>query len=225
MAKSGTDNPSLFDISTVQTDFATEFEVAGTVELPSDAQKVTFSLATQTLPATLSARSAPRLDSAAYLMATVDRPDGIWPTGTMQLRRGGATVGTTTWTPAGEDQRLTLPFGRDDLVSISAESPKTFQRTVGLLDNRNERQYASTYTVRNRHRDPIGIEILEATPVSQAEGIKVTARFSPEPASRDWEHREGVIAWQQMLKPGESARFSADYVITFPKDARVSGLR
>ncbi|CAG2156541.1 DUF4139 domain-containing protein [Cupriavidus numazuensis] len=216
---------NLFEVATVQTDFATEFELPGTVELPTDAQKVTFSLATQALPATLLARSTPRLDRSAYLIAMVDRPEGVWPAGNMQLRRDGATVGTSSWNPASGDQRIALSFGKDDLVSVSAESPRTFQRSVGLLDNRSERQYGSTYTVRSRHRNPIDIEILEAMPVSQAEDIKVTARFSPEPASRDWEHREGVIAWQQTLKPGESARFSADYLITFPKDARVSGLR
>lgn len=215
----------LFDVSTIQTDYATEFELPGAVDLPSDAQKATFSLATQTLPATLLARSTPRLDKSAYLIAKVDRPDGVWPAGNMQLRRDGATVGTSFWNPAGGDQQITLAFGRDDLVSISADAPKTFQRSVGLLANRSERQYASTYTVRNRHRDPISIELLEAMPVSQAEDIKVNVTFSPEPAQREWENRAGIVAWQQTLKAGESARFSAEYVITFPKDARVAGLR
>jgi uncharacterized protein (TIGR02231 family) len=223
--RSAEDNAPLFDVSAIQTAYTTDFEIPGTVELPSDAQKATFSLATQSLPATLTARSTPRLDSAAYLTAAIDRPDGIWPAGQMQLRRDGATVGTTFWNPAGEDQHVTLPFGRDDLISITAEAPKTFNRNVGLLDSRNERQYTSIYTVRNRHRDPICIEILEAMPVTRAEDIKVRATFSPEPAARDWEHREGVVAWQQTLKPGENARFSADYVVTYPKDARITGLR
>ncbi|KHK57967.1 hypothetical protein PI87_05985 [Ralstonia sp. A12] len=225
LGRNAEDNAPLFDVSTVETSYATEFEVPGTVELPSDAQKATFSLATQALPATLTARSTPRLDSAAYLIATIDRPDGVWPAGQMQLRRDGATVGTTLWNPAGEDLRLALPFGRDDLVSVTADAPKTFNRSVGLLDNRNERQYASLYTVRNRHRDPIRIEILEAMPVSQTEDIKVRAAFNPEPAQREWEQRPGIIAWQQTLKPGENARFSADYLVTYPKDARITGLR
>ncbi len=221
----GADDMPLFQVSTIQSTFATEFEVPGTVDLPSDAQKVTFSLASQTLPATLAARSTPSLDSAAYLVAMIDRPEGIWPAGNMQLRREGAVVGSTFWNPAGEDERLTLPFGRDDLVSVKVETPKTFQRSVGLLDNRNERQIASVYTVRNRHREPVSIEILEATPTSESEDIKVRASFSPDPAQRDWEKRPGVVAWQQTLKPGESVRLSAEYLISYPKDVRVSGLR
>lgn len=221
----GTPDTPLFDVSTIQTAFATEFEVPGTVELPSDAQKVTFSLASETLPAKLAARSTPGMDRAAYLIATVDRPQGIWPGGTLRLRRDGAVVGTSTWNPAGEDQKITLPFGRDDLVTVVVETPKTFQRSVGLLDNRNERQLTSLYTVRNQHRDAINVEILEATPVSQSDDIKVRTTFSPEPAKRDWEHRPGVIAWEQTIPAGESARFSADYLITYPKDARITGLR
>lgn len=220
-----TDAAPLFDVNTVQTAFATEFEVPTTVELPSDAQKVTFTLASETLPAKLTARSTPRMDTSAYLIATLDRPQGIWPAGTLQLRRDGAVVGTTQWNPAGEDQKVTLPFGRDDLVTVVVDTPKTFQRSVGLLDNRNERQLGALYTVRNRHRDAIDVEILEATPVSQSDDIKVRSTFTPEPAKRDWEHRPGVIAWQQTIPAGESARFSADYLITYPKDARVTGLR
>ena len=221
----GTEDAPLFDVNTIQTAFSTEFEVPGTVELPSDAQKVTFSLASETLPAKLTARSTPRMDRAAYLIATVDRPQGVWPGGTLQLRRDGAVVGTTTWNPAGEDQKITLPFGRDDFVTVVVETPNTFQRSVGLLDNRNERQLGALYTVRNQHRDAITVEILEATPVSQSDDIKVRSTFSPEPAKRDWEHRLGVIAWEQTIPAGQSARFSADYLITYPKDARVTGLR
>ncbi|MBB6592607.1 DUF4139 domain-containing protein [Ralstonia solanacearum] len=220
-----TDDTPLFQVSTIEGTFATEFEVPGAVDLPSDAQKATFSLTSQTLPATLAARSTPHLDSAAYLVATIDRPEGIWPAGNMQLRREGTVVGSTLWNPAGEDERLTLPFGRDDLVSVKVETSKTFQRSVGLLDNRNERQITSVYTVRNRHREPVSIEVLEATPTSESEDIKIRATFSPEPTQRDWEKLAGVVAWQRTLKPGESARLSAEYLISYPKDARVSGLR
>ncbi|MHA6820867.1 DUF4139 domain-containing protein [Ralstonia pseudosolanacearum] len=223
----GTDDAPLplFQVSTIEGTFATEFDVPGAVDLPSDAQKVTFSLTSQTLPATLAARSTPHLDSAAYLVATIDRPEGIWPAGNMQLRREGTVVGSTFWNPAGEDERLTLPFGRDDLVSVKVETPKSFQRSVGLLDQRNESQIASVYTVRNRHREPVGIEVLEATPTSESEDIKIRATFSPDPTQRDWEKRTGVVAWQRTLKPGESVRLSAEYLISYPKDARVNGLR
>lgn len=215
----------LFEVNAVQTAFATEFEVPGATDLPSDAQKVTLTLASETLPARLAARSTPRMDTAAYLVATVDRPQGVWPAGTLQLRRDSAVVGTTQWNPASEDQKVTLPFGRDDLVTVEVETPKTFQRSVGLLDNRNERQLGAVYTVRNRHRDAIDAQILEATPVSQSDDIKVRSTFSPEPTQRDWERRPGVIAWEQSIPAGESARFSADYLITYPKDARITGLR
>ncbi len=220
-----TDNAPLFQVSTIESTFATEFDVPGAVDLPSDAQKATFSLTSQTLPATLAARSTPHLDSAAYLVATIDRPEGIWPAGNMQLRREGTVVGNTFWNPAGEDERLTLPFGRDDLVSVKVETPKSFQRSVGLLDHRNESQIASVYTVRNSHREPVSIEVLEATPTSESEDIKIRATFSPDPTQHDWEKRAGVVAWQRTLKPGESVRLSAEYLISYPKDARVNGLR
>ncbi|OAI77755.1 hypothetical protein RSP799_17395 [Ralstonia solanacearum] len=214
----------LFPISLTQGTFAAEFEVPGTVDLPSDAQKITYLLNSQTLPATFIARSTPRLDSTAYLVAVVDRPEGIWPAGAMQLRRDGAVVGATQWNPSEED-RLTLPFGQDELVSVTTEPAKTLQRSAGLLDSRKAQQIAAAYTVRNRHREPIAVEILEATPVSESDDIKVQSAFVPEPTQHAWQRKPGVIAWEQTLQPNESARFTADYVITYPKDAAIRGLR
>jgi hypothetical protein len=33
-----------------------------------------------------------------------------------------------------------------------------------------------------------------------------------------------VVAWERALAPGETLKFVADYTITYPKDAAVTGL-
>src|SRR5256885_445511 len=53
----------------VQTTFTTEFEVPGTVSLPSDGRKLTVSLAKLSLPAKMRLRVVPRLDAAAIVTA------------------------------------------------------------------------------------------------------------------------------------------------------------
>src|SRR5437879_13491940 len=50
-------------------DLATEFEVPGTVSLPSDGRKLTVSLAKLSLPAKMRLRVVPRLDAAAVVTA------------------------------------------------------------------------------------------------------------------------------------------------------------
>src|SRR5437899_6737703 len=61
----------------VQNNSATEFEVPGTVSLPSDGRKLTVSLAKLSLPAKMRLRVVPRLDAAAVVTAEAERPDGV----------------------------------------------------------------------------------------------------------------------------------------------------
>src|SRR6266496_1895663 len=60
----------------VQTTFATEFEVPGTVSLPSDGRRLTVSLAKLSLPAKMRLRVVPRLDAQAVVTAEAERPEG-----------------------------------------------------------------------------------------------------------------------------------------------------
>jgi hypothetical protein len=41
----------------------------------------------------------------------------------------------------------------------------------------------------------------------------------------NWQDQPGIVVWAQTLAPGQSARFSADYVISQPKDLTVSDRR
>jgi hypothetical protein len=60
--------------------------------------------------------------------------------------------------------------------------------------------------------------------VSASDEIKVSAAFEPKPKVENWKDLRGVVAWEQPLKPGETAKFVADYTVTYPKDLVVHGL-
>src|SRR6266581_3562169 len=83
----------------VQTTFATEFEVPGTVSLPSDGRRLTVSLAKLSLPAKMRLRVVPRLDAQAVVTAEAERPEGVWLAGDIQLYRDGNYAGATSWNP------------------------------------------------------------------------------------------------------------------------------
>jgi hypothetical protein len=67
----------------------------------------------------------------------------------------------------------------------------------------------------------VTLEVLESTPVSTDEQITVTRSFEPAVVPGDWQDLPGVVAWRQVLQPGQTARFSAEYVISHPKDLAV----
>lgn len=208
----------------VQTTFATEFEVPGRVSLASDGRQVTVSLSSQTLAARQHLRVTPRLEQFAIVMADTARPDGVWPAGTIQLFRDGSYVGATQFNLQ-DGERAEFAFGRDELLKVKMAAVDGMSGSKGLFNGRAARNTADVFTLVNRHKRPMDVVVIEASPVATAEEIKVQATFAPQPSVTSWEQRRGVVAWKQKLAAGETATFSAAYSIDFPKDGVLIGLK
>jgi uncharacterized protein (TIGR02231 family) len=213
------DDPAL----QMESQYATEFEVPGTVELPSDGRQVSVSLAKQTFEARQRIRIVPRREPVALVTAEAPLPEGVWIPGEVQLYRDGAYIGATFW-QAQAKPRLVLPFGRDDRVQVAVSRLKNRGGDAGWVGSRVERQVSDLYTVSSRHKVPVELLVLEASPVAVSDDIRVEAAFEPKPKVVNWEDRRGVVAWEQPLAPGQTLKFVADYTISYPKDAVVSGL-
>lgn len=214
----------LFDVNVFQNSFATEFDVAQPIDVPSNGQRVAMPLGQHEDTAQVAVRISPRLEQAGYLIAEIAQPEGVWPAGALQLYRDGAFVGNGQWSAPGNvdgPARVTLSFGRDELVRVSAEPERDNQGSGGFAGSRAERQVQRAYVVENRHRTPIAVQVLEAAPVSVNEQVRVAASFSPQPAELAWNKQPGVAMWRTELGAGQRARFTADYTIGYPKDARL----
>jgi len=214
----------LFDVNVFQNSFATEFDVTQPIDVPSNGQRVAMPLGQHEDTAQVAVRVSPRLEAAGYLVADIAQPEGVWPAGALQLYRDGAFVGSGQWsTPGNVDgpARVTLSFGRDELVRVTAEPERDNQGSGGFAGSRAERQVQRAYVVENRHRSPIALQVLEAAPVSVNDQVRVATQFSPQPAELAWNRQPGVAMWRAELKAGQSSRFTADYTIGYPKDARL----
>jgi uncharacterized protein (TIGR02231 family) len=209
-----------FSVQVSQGEFATEFEVPGAVDVKSGAQRVSLALGSVRWPAVVKVQTTPQADASAWLVAEVAAPEGVWPDGSMQLLRGSQVVGQTAWR-MGPRERVTLPFGRDELVRVQVVPVTQRNASAGFIGSKAERRIGRSYAVENRRRTPIALEVLEASPVSGDERIEVTRQFDPAPRAGLWQDQPGVIVWARSLAPGETARFSAEYVITSPKDLPV----
>jgi len=221
------DMPS-FDVSTVDKGFATEFAVPQRISVPSNGQRITLALGTHQAPARLLVRAAPGVEEAAYLVADMAPPPGVWPAGSVGLYRDGAYVGTGRLdfaalpsTAPGEGPRTSLSFGRDELVQVRAEAPQQMTGSTGLTGARTERQTRRSYQVENRHKTAIDLQVLHAAPVSRNEKIEVESRYTPQPAELAWNGTPGTIAWRQNLGAGASASFAAEHWVRYPKDIQL----
>jgi uncharacterized protein (TIGR02231 family) len=207
-----------------QGNFTTEYEVPAVVSLAADGREISVGLAKQNLAVKQLVRIAPRTNrNAAVLTVDAARPEGVWLPGQVQLRRDGSYVGALYWNPQ-DSERLSMSFGSDPLVRVSVENRNEKSGQVGLFNRANQKRIADTYVVTSFHRQPVDIQVLEPTPVSQDEKISVKVALSPEANIKDWQQRRGLVGWQRSLKPNETARFDVDYVIDYPKEGTVQGL-
>lgn len=209
-----------FDVSALDTGFATEFAVPQRITVPSGGQRVTLALGEQLQDARVRVRTAPAQDASAYLVAETAPPPGVWPAGPVSLYRDGAYVGSGHLDTA-QLARLGLAFGRDELVSVRVEPPARTDGAGGFIGSRNERRISRQFTVENRHREAITLQVLDAAPISEHADVRVESRYQPEPADKAWNQQPGTVLWQQPLAAGATQRFDAEHVITWPKDARL----
>lgn len=215
-----------FDVSTLDKGFATEFAVPQRITVPSSGQRVTLALGNHTAPATLITRAAPAVEEAAYLLAHMAQPPGVWPAGPAGLYRDGAFVGNgridfstpSAGAPAGS---TSLSFGRDELVTVRAEPVQDLTGSTGFTGSRTERKTRRAYSVENRHKTGITLQVLHAAPVSRNEKIEVESRYQPQPTDTAWNRTPGTVAWQQPLAAGATAQFSAEHTIRYPKDVEL----
>ncbi|HXZ92014.1 MAG TPA: DUF4139 domain-containing protein [Burkholderiales bacterium] len=207
----------------VQRTFATEFEVPGLVTLPSDGRKLTVSLAKLALPAQMRLRVVPRQDAAAIVTAQAKRPEGVWLPGRIELARDGDYVGSTAWNPQA-DGDLVLPFGRDSQVRVKLDRVQNRNGSAGLIGGKNEREVTDLVTLTSFHKRTLPLLVLESSPVPTNDRIEVRAEFQPKPQRESWEDRQGVVAWERDIAPGETVKISAHYTVVYPKEVAVVGL-
>ncbi len=215
--------PPPWGTTAIATDYATEFDVAQAVTLPSDGETHTLQLASQTLPATLKRRVTPRSDRTVYLLAEMARPAGSWPAGPLQSWVDGALVARTQWQPAQGD-KLEIALGQDDQMHVDVESPGAFTQSRGVFGGSTERTSTAVYAVINQHPNAVTVELLDASPVSRNEAIRVTHAYVPQPSATDWNKVPGVAQWTLAIPARDTRRVSISHTVTASKDVIVSNL-
>lgn len=213
--------PPALGVSTAETGFATEFVVAQPITVPTNGQRVSLSLSEHQLNAQVRVRTTPMQEAAAYLVATVADPlPGVWPGGSISLYRDGAYVGNAMLMP-NLLPTSGLAFGRDELVNVRVHAPERHSASGGLLSARNERRDTHRFSIENRHKNSIQLQVLDAAPVSQHAQVQVQSRYQPEPATTRWNQQPGHIEWQHTLPAGASQDFEAEHRISWPEDAQL----
>ena len=214
------------DVSSINTAYSTQFVVPYKITIPSSAERTTLSLGQENLATSLLTRTAPAAEEAAYLIATLQAPQGIWPAGPVTLFRDDALVGSGRL-DFGNAQALTqgLSFGRDEKVMVRRLPAQNNTGSSGWASNKTERTVVRSYAIENRHDQPIALQVLDTAPISGNEQIKVQSQYAPQPSSTRWNAQNGMISWEQSLAARSTAQFQATHEIRFPENLPISGLQ
>ncbi|MEG0150538.1 MAG: DUF4139 domain-containing protein [Comamonas sp.] len=214
------------DVSSINTAYSTQFVVPYPITVPSSSERLNLTLGKETVAASLLTRAAPAMEEAAYLIAALQAPAGIWPAGSVALFRDEAFVGNGRL-DFGNAQALAqgLSFGRDDKVIVRRLPQEANTGSGGFLASKSERSVVRNYAVENRHDQAIALQLLDAAPVSRNDKISVQSQYTPPPANTRWNGQNGLIAWELQLPASSSAHFKAVHQIRFPEDMAVTGLQ
>ena len=222
----GRRDADLLRANLVATEFAAQYSIPGTANVPSDDSAHKFVIADHSMSSKLAVRTVPKITPMAHLFATFkyDGKDPLLP-GSVSLFRDGAFIGTSSMALLRPQEERAMGFGIDDKVSVDYWLEDGGQSTEGVFtsNRRVERKYR--IEIDNYHSQPIEITVLDQLPVPQDERIEVELlRGTTEPSKKNWEDRQGVLAWSGEYKPDEHKAIAFGYAVTYPEDMPVPAL-
>jgi hypothetical protein len=214
----------VLDVSSINTAYSTQFIVPYKISVPSSAERITLSLGQENLATSLLTRTAPAMEEAAYLIATLQAPPGIWPAGPVALFRDEALVGNGRL-DFGNAQALAqgLSFGRDDNVVVRRLPAQSHTGSGGWASSKTERSIVRNYAVENRHNQPIALQVLDSAlfrAMSRSRCSRSTARSPPPPAGmRKTAWLPGSRIWPPAARPSSRPRTRSASPKTSPSPA------
>jgi len=185
----------------------------------------TVALARYALKAAVSRTSAPRVDPAAYLTATIQNDTGVpLLPGLARVTVGDEFVGRAPLglTPPGGE--LKLAFGADDRIEVERRILDRKHETAGIVSKDEVFKYRVRTTVKNRYGAAATVTLLDLVPVSRDEAIKVKLLDGSTPGAKEDPERPGVRAWELTLQPKEERVVELRYEVRYPRGFPIQGL-
>ena len=207
-------------------EFIAEYQIAGTISLASSQDQQRVVLGQQQLAVSQRLQALPRLDPHAYLYADVKNTlDAPWLAGEWRLSRDGAFIGSRQQSEVAVGEQLSLAFGVDDAVKVSATMLQEEQGEQGMLNKEQTLTRRWHYQFVSGHKQAMPLTVLDVWPVARNELIKVTPlEQSPAPSRQKVDEKPGVLAWDLQLPAGGKVQLEPGYRISYPYQRKLEGL-
>jgi uncharacterized protein (TIGR02231 family) len=199
----------------------TEFKISIPYTIPSDNVQYDVTMKTESLKATYSYITVPKIDNDAFLKARIsDWAQYSLLPGESNIYFKGTFVGKGYVDPAQANDTLDLSLGRDRAISVKREMLRDFCKS-NLLGNKKTTSKAYEITVQNNKKQSIELIIEDQIPVSQNGEITVEQE---EVSGATVDTATGKLTWKLILQPGETQKKQLRFTVTYPKKTAVAGL-
>ncbi len=204
-----------------------EYNIIGLSTIKSDAARTKLLIGSFETENSLQVQIKPQLSTDAYLVANV-KLKGNAPilSGQVSLFRDGSYIGKGYLPMMRPKDTQELAFGIDDNVKVMRNTLKNKTSQSGLISKESVIERNFVTEIKNLHKKPIDIAVIETVPVSQNESIRV--EILKDKTTQNYESDlndvKGVTRWIKALKPQESTKINLGWKVSWPKGGNISGL-
>lgn len=204
-----------------------EYAITGPATVKADGTQAKLLIGTFETENALEVQIKPQISSEAFLVAkvTLKSEAPILP-GQVNLFRDGAFIGQAYTKMLRQGDESTLSFGVDDNVAVTRNMLKDEKSEAGLITKDNVVERHVVTEVKNLHKKPVKIAVLETVPVSKDEKIRVEIlkNITTPGYESDLNNVKGVTRWAAELTAGQAAQVKLGWKVSWPKGDNISGL-
>jgi uncharacterized protein (TIGR02231 family) len=206
--------------------FSFEYRLAGGMTVESGDRETLAPLFSKPLEGEYLYFTVPKINPSTYLICKL-KADKELLRGPVSAYFGGRFVGKTfiTEKKAGEDFQVSIGLDREIRVTREKVRDKIKETVWGFERENVVRDLTYRIMIENLKNRPAKIRVLDTIPVSRTDKITVKdLKVRPDPASKAYQDREGVYAWDLELMPGSKQEITVEFTVIYPKDVPVIGL-
>ncbi len=207
--------------------FVGEYKITGLATVKSDGTKAKLLIGGFDTENSLQVQIKPQISNEAYLVATAKlKGDAPILAGQVNLFRDGAYIGQSYMRMLRPDDETELAFGIDDNVTVKRNVLKDERSEAGLITKDSVIEKHFVTEIKNLHKNPIQIAVLETVPSSKDQRIRVEILKDKTTAGYeiDYKNVKGVMRWLGKLDAGQKTAIKLGWKVSWPKGENISGL-
>lgn len=194
------------------------FDIDLPYSIKSDGKESLIIINDQELEAEYKHYITPKLDTKAYLLASVPNWESMnLLTGSTNLYFAKSYLGNTVLNPTTLEDTLAIDLGVDRSIVCTRKKTKDADkcRTIG---NKRTQQITIEIVIKNNKNTEVSIEIEDQVPITRNEKIEIEIN---DKGNGDLNSKNGKLVWDIKLKPQEKRIIEFTYTLKYDKHERI----